>query len=93
MSQPPEALATYRAAIESFDAALRRDPDYISAYDNRGSALESAGAMLAFLSRNEEALASYNAAVQSFNEVLKRTPDNTLAHKNKATVLKSIGDL
>jgi tetratricopeptide (TPR) repeat protein len=49
--------ADYNAAIAAFDAALRHDPQYASAYSNRGMANAAKGVMA-------QAIYDFNAALQ-----------------------------
>ncbi|MEH2118375.1 tetratricopeptide repeat protein [Nostoc sp.] len=67
----------FEAAIASYDQALKFQPDYHDAWNNRGNALYNLG-------RNEEAITSYDQA-------LKFQPDYHLAWFNLGIVLNNLG--
>ena len=63
----------YRAALESYDKAIRLKPDYAEAYHNRGS-------VLSVLQRRE-------AALQSYDKAILFKPDYAEAYGNRGNTL------
>ena len=66
------------AGLADFDKTLRLDPNYASAYLNRG---------LMHLNKNEYALAIYD-----FDETLRRDPNNYMAFVNRSQARKGTKD-
>ena len=57
------------AVIDAYDKAIRLEPDYAEAYNNRGIAKNNLG-------RHEEAIADYD-------EAIRLKPDYTMAYNNR----------
>lgn len=66
-----------KKAVSYYDKALRADPKFADAYNNRGNALRALG-------RLDEALKSYEGAI-------KHRPTMVEAHNNRAVVLQALG--
>ncbi len=93
LSRYDEASKSYAQAIAAYDEALRRDPDDVQVYSDKGNALQSLGDLQAGLSRHDEASESYAKAIAAYDEALRRAPDDVSAHNNKGNALYSLGDL
>ena len=70
-------LKQYGEALAAFDQAIRLDPNYATAYNNKGYALNNLG-------RYEEALTACNQAIR-----LK--PGYAVAYRNKGNALQALG--
>ncbi len=93
LAQHQQAEKEYLEAVESYNQALNRAPDDISAHNNKGNALASLGDLQAGLSQHQDALNSYTQAIASYDEALNRAPDYINAHNNKGLALQSLGNL
>ncbi|MEL6139265.1 MAG: tetratricopeptide repeat protein [Cyanobacteria bacterium J06628_6] len=67
----------YKAAITSYDEALKHKPGSHEAWTNRGIALRKLG--------------RYEAAIQSYDEALKHKPDKHEAWYNRGIALRKLG--
>jgi tetratricopeptide (TPR) repeat protein len=68
----------YRQAIEYYDKALKIDPKYALALNNKGLALDKLG--------------KYNEAIQSYDKALEIDPKYALALNNKGLALNKLQD-
>ena len=64
-------------AIDAYDKAIRRKPDYADAYNNRGNAKDNLG-------RHEEAIADYD-------EAIRLKPDYAMAYNNRGNAKDNLG--
>ena len=87
------ARVEYQAAIAAFEEALRRAPDYVTAYNNKAEVLFRLGDLQAGLSEGEAAEQSYRGSIATSDEALRRAPDDVIARINKGYALSSLGDL
>ena len=71
----PRNLKRYEEAIAAYEQAIRLDPNYASAYNNKGTALND-------LKRYEEAIAAYEQAI-------RLDPNYTFAYNNKGMLYTS----
>ena len=67
----------YDEAIESFDEAIRLDPNDAKAWNSKGNALNSQG--------------KYDEAIESFEEAIRLDPNDAVAWYNKGNALNSQG--
>jgi len=68
----------YDAAIHNFDEAIRIDPKYVPAYDNRGTA--------------EMAKGDLARAMADYDEAIRLDPKDSLAFINRGLIYRSKGD-
>ncbi len=87
------AEAAYREALASLDQALRRAPDDVVAYNEKGLILWRLGELRAALSDHAGAEGAYTEAIAAYGEALTRAPDYVGAHMNKGSVLVRLGEL
>ena len=73
------ALGRYEVGIDSYQKALRINPDHADTYNNMGEALR----------RKDD----FKAAIDSFKNALKIIPDYVGTHYNMGTALTDIGEL
>lgn len=69
--------AKYKEAIESYDAALRRNPSLISAYFNRGNAKDDLG--------------DFEGAIEDYNNAIRLNPENADIYYNRGLAKKALG--
>jgi predicted TPR repeat methyltransferase len=67
------------AAIDSYNQAIKINPDYAEAYSNLGAALKDKGEL--------------DAAIDSYKQAIKIKPDYADAYSNLGAALKDKGDL
>ena len=68
----------FTAAIASYDEAIRLDPNYARAYNNRGLAYQAKGDL--------------NRAIADFSEAIRLTPTLSAAYLNRGTAYAKKGD-
>jgi tetratricopeptide (TPR) repeat protein len=73
------AQGNFESAIADYDEALRLNPEYTSAYNNRGSA--------------KHMLGDLDGAIADFNEVLRLDPEHVNAYYNRGIAKQDLGDL
>jgi tetratricopeptide (TPR) repeat protein len=66
-----------REAIAEYDEAIRLDPEYTEAYNNRGSAYAGLG--------------QYQRAIQDFDEAIRLNPEYAEAYYNRGLTYKLQG--
>ncbi len=76
LSQRDEASKSYTQAITAFDEALRRDPDYVAAHNNKRTTLINLGGLEARFLQQDEAMQRYIQAVAAFDEALRIATDD-----------------
>ena len=64
-------------AIAAYDEAIRRKPDLVEAYNNRGAAKGTLG--------------RYEAAIADFDETIRRKPGYAEAYRNRGTAKDDLG--
>ena len=70
--------AKYKAAIKSYDAALRLNPSLISAYFNRGEAKSNLG--------------DFEGAIEDYNNAIRLNREDADAYTNRGNVKDDLGD-
>ena len=70
--------AKYKEAIESYDAALRRNPSLISAYFNRGNAKDELG--------------DFEGAIEDYNNAIRLNPEHVSAYFNRGVAKSNLSD-
>ena len=68
----------YNAAIESYDMAIRLDPNYAMAWNGKGAT---------FVEKCD-----YNEAIKAYNEAIKHDPELTVAWNGRGATLVKQGD-
>ena len=68
----------YKKAIESYAAALRRNPSLISAYFNRGNAKDELG--------------DFEGAIEDYNNAIRLNPEHVSAYFNRGNAKDELGD-
>jgi tetratricopeptide (TPR) repeat protein len=71
------AACDYEQAVKLYSEAIRLDPTYVQAYNNRGNCYYR--------------LADYKKAIDDFSEAIKLNADKTNAYSNRANCFKEIG--
>ncbi len=87
------AQKEFTEAIESYDRALSLAPEYISALNNKGLALQSLGELQAQLSNHSQAIISYEQAIESYDRALSLAPEYIQILNNKGVALQRLGEL
>jgi len=72
-------MGEYDAAIHNFDEALRIDPKFVPAYDNRGTV--------------EMARGDLARAIADYDQAIRLDPKDSIAFGNRGLAYKSKGDL
>ena len=72
-------IERYDAAIESYEQAIKVNPNYAETHMNKGSALQEKGKL--------------DAAIESFNKALSINPYHSIAHFNMGNALDKKGEL
>lgn len=72
-------MQQYQQAIADYDQAIRRDPNYLAAYNNRGTAYAG--------------LEQYKAATADFDHAIDLDHNYAMAHTNKGLVYQSLQQL
>ncbi|MDJ0704678.1 MAG: tetratricopeptide repeat protein, partial [Leptolyngbyaceae cyanobacterium MO_188.B28] len=93
LSQHQDALGSYQQAIEAYDEALARAPDYINALNNKGLALQSLGDLQRGLSQHQDALASWQAALTEFEHSLELAPGDEYIRRRRDQLQESLDGL
>ena len=97
MQRADERLSGYLRARNSFDQAVRHDPESVEAYMGTGRALVGAGTSLCELAkgrqRANERLFEYQRAEQMFAEALKGDPNMYEARVGAGRALRKIAQL
>jgi tetratricopeptide (TPR) repeat protein len=75
---PTNQIGQADRAMDDFNAAIKLDPTYIDALNNRG---------LAYLGRG-----AYDLAIKDFDQVLKLDPNDADAGRNRAAALAKKSD-
>jgi tetratricopeptide (TPR) repeat protein len=73
-----EKKAVYDRAIADYNQALRLDPNYATAYSNRGNAYY--------------AKKDYDRAIADYNQALRLDPNHEVAYTNRGTAYYAKGD-
>ena len=72
-------LGDWDGAMADYNEAIRLDPNYSAAYDNRGNAKRQKGDL--------------NGAMADINQAIRLNPKNAIAYFNRARVKEKKGDL
>ena len=65
------------SAIERFDQAIKIDPDFVPAYNNRGYVYN--------------VLEQYQRAIEDYNEAIRLEPENAVAFNNRGFSQRNLG--
>ena len=68
----------YDRAIQDYDQAIRLNPNYASAFNNRG---------LAYVNKGDN-----DRAIQDYDQAIKLNPNDTVAIKNRADAVAKRGN-
>jgi tetratricopeptide (TPR) repeat protein len=79
-----QAQGRYQEAVQEFDNAIRLQPNFAEAFNNRGNALKE----LAELNRNA---ANYESVIASYEDAIRAKPEYPEAHFNLGNALKDLG--
>jgi tetratricopeptide (TPR) repeat protein len=79
-----QAQGRYQEAVQEFDNAIRLQPNFAEAFNNRGNALKE----LAQLNRNA---ANYASVIASYEDAIRARPEYPVAHFNLGNALKDVG--
>ena len=68
----------YTEAIDNYNKAIEKQPDFADAYNNRGVAYDSLG--------------EYNKAIADYNEAIRLKPDAAVAYNNRGNAHADLGE-
>lgn len=93
MSEWEDGELAYQDALLTFDKALTIAPNYVYAYNDKGSTWRSWGDRQLMRSQFDLALHSYQQAILVYDQGLQLAPDFVSAHYNQGLALQQLGEL
>lgn len=81
-----------KGAITQYDEAIRLDPKFAVAYNNRGVAKDELAKSTAGLQESSETLKIYRQALDDYTKAILYIKDYAIAYSNRAMTKKDIGD-